>query len=343
MFLLSTEEINMTRNEYIKSFNSVIDDKVKPMSSQNSLISIINQWLNNTDASIVSSGKFIHEVREISSRTDKEDIKKTFKGSRLLSYLVNRDILSKFGKEIKRTKDVVGYNWFGDVNSYHLNNKEDPENIFTRRWISNFRLFKGQILKSASKLCYGDYRQIHPLASDMIIVKEYELDKNKVAIFVNYGFFTPNANQKNINKFFSIASTITYQLEAALGCMETVKSIHTYPFKNMCGWEGYKIIISLREVKHTYSPTDKEIYQQKCDEIVNTPKEETTLEELMECLDDSPEPIEIRPEVIALEKAYKEVLEISNKAQKEYEKAKRIWEESVNRLDRLEQALQLIK
>ncbi|EOK1777154.1 hypothetical protein ACM4O4_000195 [Shigella sonnei] len=333
----------MTRNEYIKSFNSVIDDKVKPMSSQNSVLSIVNQWLNNIDVSIVSSSRFIHEVREISSRTDKDDIKKTFKGSRLLSYLVNRDILSKFGKEIKRTKDVVGYNWFGDVNSYHLNNKEDPENIFTRRWISNFRLFKGQILKSASKLCYGDYRQIHPLASDMIIVKEYELDKNKVAIFVNYGFFTPNANQKNINKFFSIASTITYQLEAALGCMETVKSIHTYPFKNMCGWEGYKIIISLREVKRTYSPTDKEIYQQKCDEIVNTPKEETTLEELMECLDDSPEPIEIRPEVIALEKAYKEVLEISNKAQKEYEKAKRIWEESVNRLDRLEQALQLIK
>ncbi|END4636167.1 hypothetical protein ABL716_000834 [Escherichia coli] len=332
----------MTRNEYIKSFNSVIDDKVKPMSSKNSVISIINQWLNNTDASIVSSGKFIHEVREISSRVDKDDIKKTFKGSRLLSYLVNRDILSKFGKEIKRTKDVVGYNWFGDVNSYHLN-KEAPENIFTRHWISNFRLFKGQILKSASKLCYGDYRQIHPLASDMIIVKEYELDENKVAIFVNYGFFTPNANQKNINKFFSIASTITYQLKAVLGCMETVENIHTYPFKNICGWEGYKIVVSLREVKCTYSPTSKEIYQQKCDEIVNTPKEETTLEELMECLDDSPEPVEIRPEVIALEKAYKEVLEISNKAQKEYEQAKRIWEESVNRLDRLEQALQLIK
>ena len=343
MFLLSTEEINMTRNEYIKSFNNVIDDKVKPMSSQNSVISIINQWLNNTDASIVSSSKFIHEVREISSRTDKDDIKKTFKGSRLLSYLVNQDILGKFGKEIKRTKDVVGYNWFGDVNSYHLNNKEDPENIFTRRWISNFRLFKKQILKSASKLCYGDYRQIHPWASDMIIIKEYELDKNKAAIFVNYEFFTPEANQKNINKFFSIASDITRQLETALLCMETVENIHTYPFKNVCGWEGYKIVVSLREVKCAYSLTDKEIYQQKCEEIVNTPKEETTLEELMDNLDDSPESVEIRPEVIALEKAYKEALEISNKAQKEYEQAKRIWEESVNRLDRLEQALQLIK
>lgn len=332
----------MTRNEYIKSFNSVIDDKVKPVFSQNSVISIINQWLNNTDASIVSSSKFIHEVHKISSRTNKDAIKKTFKGSRLLSYLVNRDILGKFGKEIKRTKDVVGYSWFGDVNSYHLN-KEDPENIFTRRWISNFRLFKKQILKSASKLCYGDYRQIHPWTSDMIIIKEYELDKNKAAIFVNYEFFTPEANQKNINKFFSIASDITRQLETALLCMETVENIHTYPFKNICGWEGYKIVVSLREVKCAYSPTDKEIYQQKCDEIVNTPKEETTLEELMECLDDSPEPVEIRPEVIALEKAYKEVLEISNKAQKEYEQAKRIWEESVNRLDRLEQALQLIK
>lgn len=343
MFLLSNEEINMTRNEYIKSFNSVIDDKAIPMFGQNIVLSIINQWLNSVDASIVSSTKFIHEIRKISSRVDKDVIKKTFKESRLLSYLVNRDILGNFGKEIKRTKDVVGYNWFGDVNSYHLNNKEDPENIFTRRWISNFRLFKGQILKSASKLCYGDYRQIHPLASDMIIVKEYELDENKVAIFVNYGFFTPNANQKNINKFFSIASTITYQLKAVLGCMETVENIHTYPFKNICGWEGYKIVVSLREVKCTYSPTSKEIYQQKCDEIVNTPKEETTLEELMDNLDDSPEPVEIRPEVIALEKAYKEVLEISNKAQKEYEQAKKIWEESVNRLDRLEQALQLIK
>lgn len=343
MFLLSTEEINMTRNEYIKSFNSVIDDKVKTVSSQNSVISIINQWLNNTDASIVSSSKFIHEVHKISSREYKDDIKETFKGSRLLSYLVNQDILGKFGKEIKRTKDVVGYNWFGDVNSYHLNNKEDPENIFTRRWVSNFRLFKKQILKSASKLCYGDYRQIHPWASDMIIIKEYELDKNKAAIFVNYEFFTPEANQKNINKFFSIASDITRQLETALLCMETVENIHTYPFKNICGWEGYKIVVSLREVKCAYSPTDKEIYQQKCEEIVNTPKEETTLEHLIECLDDSPEPVEIRPEVIALEKAYKEVLEISNKAQKEYEQAKRIWEESVNRLNRLEQALQLIK
>lgn len=343
MFLLSTEEINMTRNEYIKSFNSVIDDKVKPVFSQNSVISIINQWLNNTDASIVSSSKFIHEVHKISSRADKDDIKETFKGSRLLSYLVNQDILGKFGKEIKRTKDVVGYSWFGDVNSYHLNVKEDPENIFTRRWISNFRLFKKQILKSASKLCYGDYRQIHPWASDMIIIKEYELDKNKAAIFVNYEFFTPEANQKNINKFFSIASDITRQLETALLCMETVENIHTYPFKNICGWEGYKIVVSLREVKCAYSPTDKEIYQQKCEEIVNTPKEETTLEHLIECLDDSPEPVEIRPEVIALEKAYKEVLEISNKAQKEYEQAKRIWEESVNRLNRLEQALQLIK
>lgn len=332
----------MTRNEYIKSFNSVIDDKVKPVFSQNSVISIINQWLNNIDASIVSSSKFIHEVHKISSREYKDDIKETFKGSRLLSYLVNQDILGKFGKEIKRTKDVVGYSWFGDVNSYHLN-KEDPENIFTRRWISNFRLFKKQILKSSSKLCYGDYRQIHPWASDMIIIKEYELDKNKAAIFVNYEFFTPEANQKNINKFFSIASDITRQLETALLCMETVENIHTYPFKNICGWEGYKIVVSLREVKCAYSPTDKEIYQQKCDEIVNTPKEETTLEELMECLDDSPEPVEIRPEVIALEKAYKEVLEISNKAQKEYEQAKKIWEESVNRLDRLEQALQLIK
>ncbi|MFP9219800.1 hypothetical protein, partial [Enterococcus faecalis] len=299
----------MTRNEYIKSFNSVIDDKAIPMFGQNSVLSIINQWLNSVDASIVSSTKFIHEIRKISSRVDKDVIKKTFKESRLLSYLVNRDILGNFGKEIKRTKDVVGYNWFGDVNSYHLNNKEDPENIFTRRWISNFRLFKKQILKSASKLCYGDYRQIHPLASDMIIIKEYELDKNKVSIFVNYGFFTPETNQKNINKFFSIASTITRQLETALLCMETVENIHTYPFKNICGWEGYKLVISLREVKCAYSPTSKEIYQQKCDEIVNTPKEETTLEELMECLDDSPEPIEIRPEVIALEKAYKEVLE----------------------------------
>ncbi|URY16072.1 hypothetical protein [Shigella phage ESh36] len=333
----------MTRNEYIKSFNSVIDDKVKPVSSQNSVISIINQWLNNTDASIVSSSKFIHEVHKISSREYKDDIKETFKGSRLLSYLVNQDILGKFGKEIKRTKDVVGYNWFGDVNSYHLNNKEDPENIFTRRWISNFRLFKGQILKSASKLCYGDYRQIHPWASDMIIIKEYELDKNKAAIFVNYEFFTPEANQKNINKFFSIASDITRQLETALLCMETVENIHTYPFKNICGWEGYKIVVSLREVKCTYSLTDKEIHQKKCEEIVNAPKEETTLEELMDWLDDSPEPIEIRPEVIALEKAYKEALEIKNKAEKEYESAKRIWEESVNRLDRLEQALQLIK
>ena len=343
MFLLSTEEIIMTRNEYIRSFNNTIDDRVKPLIGKGVIFLIINEWLNKIDPEVVASARFIHEVREISSRLDKDDIKITFKGSRLLSYLVNKDIISKFGTEIKRTKDTVGYKWFGDVNTYHLRIKEDPENIFTRRWISNFRLFKKQILKSASKLCYGDYRQIHPLAADMITVKEYDLDKNKVAIYINYGFFTPEINQKNINKFFSISNTIMHQLKAVLHCMKTVKSVHTYPFTNACGWEGYKIVISLREVKCAYSLTDKEIHQKKCEEIVNAPKEETTLEELMDWLDDSPEPIEIRPEVIALEKAYKEALEIKNKAEKEYESAKKIWEESVNRLDRLEQALQLIK
>ncbi|QZB89725.1 hypothetical protein T4583L_88 [Escherichia phage T4] len=146
-------------------------------------------------------------------------------------------------------------------------------------------------------------------------------------LFVNYGFFTPETNQKNINKFFSIAST-----NSSIRDRITLygNSRNSYILLRICGWEGYKLVISLREVKCAYSPTSKEIYQQKCDEIVNTPKEETTLEELMECLDDSPEPIEIRPEVIALEKAYKEVLEISNKAQKEYEQAKKIWEESVS-------------
>ena len=69
----------MTRNEYIKSFNSVIDDKAIPMFGQNSVLSIINQWLNSVDASIVSSTKFIHEIRKISSRVDKDVIKKLLK------------------------------------------------------------------------------------------------------------------------------------------------------------------------------------------------------------------------------------------------------------------------
>lgn len=56
----------------------------------------------------------------------------------------------------------------------------------------------------------------------------------------------------------------------------------------------------------------------------------------MECFDDLFELIEICLEVIVLEKVYKEVLEIFNKVQKEYEQVKKIWEEFVNCFDCLE-------
>lgn len=42
--------------------------------------------------------------------------------------------------------------------------------------------------------------------------------------------------------------------------MEIVENIYIYFFKNICGWEGYKFVISFCEVKCVYLFISKEIY-----------------------------------------------------------------------------------
>ena len=329
----------MTRNEYIQAFNTTIDAKVKPLTGELSILSIINFWLNQIDSTIVASGRFKKDIATIASRAGNDDIKKTFKGSRVLSYLVNKDLLHKFGVESRRGKGTIGYHWFGDVEKYYLDKQGYTVSEFAHCWAREFRDNKMSIIKSATKLMDGDYRTISHLAEHMINVKES--GENQVIITVKYEFFTPQATPENVKKYLDVASTLTSQMQCALNCMHTVEKIKVDPITSTHGWKGWKIVATLREVKCAKQPTVAEIYKKKSEEIMNAPQE-TTLEDLIDNLNN--EPVEQKaPEIVALEMAYNKALAVNKKATEDYTKAKRLWEESTNRLDKLEQALELLK
>ncbi|QIN95501.1 hypothetical protein MN01_00123 [Escherichia phage MN01] len=330
----------MTRNEYIQAFNTTIDAKVKPLIGESAILLIINYWLNQIDSTIVASGRFKKDIATIASRAGKDDIKKTFKGSRVLAYLVNKDLLNKFGVESRRGKGTIGYHWFGDVEKYYLDNQGYTVSEFANCWAREFRDNKMSIIKSATKLMGGDYRTISHLAEHMIKVKES--GANQVIITAKYGFFTPVATPENVKKYFDAASTLTSQMQCALNYMRTVEKIKVDPITSTHGWKGWKIVVTLREVKCAKQPTVAEIHKKKNEEIMNAPHEVTTLEDLIDNLNN--EPVKQKaPEIVALETAYNEALAVNKKATEDYTKAKRLWEESTNRLDKLEQALELLK
>lgn len=330
----------MTRNEYIRAFNTTIDAKVKPLTGESAILSIINSWLNQIDSTIVASGRFEKDIATIASRAGKDDIKKTFKGSRVLAYLVNKDLLNKFGVESRHGKGTIGYHWFGDVEKYYLDKQGYTVSEFANCWAREFRDNKMSIIKSATKLMGSDYRTISHLAEHMINVKES--GENQVIITVKYEFFTPVATPENVKKYLDVASTLTSQMQCALNYMRTVEKIKVDPITSTHGWKGWKIVVTLREVKCAKQPTDAEIYKKKSEEIMNAPHEVTTLEDLIDNLNN--EPVKQKaPEIVALETAYNEALAINKKATEDYTKAKRLWEESTNRLDKLEQALELLK
>lgn len=329
----------MTRNEYIQAFNTTIDAKVKPLTGESAILLIINYWLNQIDSTIVASGRFKKDIATIASRAGNDDIKKTFKGSRVLAYLVNKDLLNKFGVESRRGKGTIGYHWFGDVEKYYLDKQGYTASEFANCWAREFRDNKMSIIKSATKLMDGDYRTISHLAEHMINVKES--GENQVIITVKYEFFTPQATPENVKKYLDVASTLTSQMQCALNCMRTVEKIKVDPITSTHGWKGWKIVATLREVKCAKQPTVAEIYKKKSEEIMNAPQE-TTLEDLIDNLNN--EPVEQKaPEIVALEMAYNKALAVNKKATEDYTKAKRLWEESTNRLDKLEQALELLK
>lgn len=329
----------MTRNEYIQAFNATIDTKVKPLTGESAILLIINYWLNQIDSTIVASGRFKKDIATIASRAGNDDIKKTFKGSRVLAYLVNKDLLHKFGVESNRGKGTIGYHWFGDIEKYYLDKQGYTVSEFAHCWAREFRDNKMSIIKSATKLMGGDFRTISHLAEHMIKVKES--GENQVIITVKHEFFTPVATPENVKKYLDVACTLTHQLVCALNYMRTVEKIKVDPITSTHGWKGWKIVVTLREVKCAKQPTVTEIHKKKSEEIMNAPQE-TTLEDLIDNLNN--EPVKQKaPEIIALETAYNKALAVNKKATEDYTKAKRLWEESTNRLDKLEQALELLK
>src|SRR5699024_3713604 len=108
-------------------------------------------------------------------------------------------------------------------------------------------------------------------------------------------------------------------VEQALALMDTVEKYETQEINHTLGWKGYEVLVKVREIKCAVPKTDAEIYQEKCEEIVNTDKEPATLEDLIYELNSprllAPTPITKSklPEIIALEKAYKDALAINKK------------------------------
>ena len=336
----------MTRTEYINAFTTYITANTPPLTPYVVIVSNINKWVDQIDDAL--SRCFKAEIEKIAGRLCIHDIIKTFKGSRLLSRLVNKDILSEFGKEKHPgSSHVVNYKWFGDTIKGYIKIKGmDPNSLFPQRWVSEFKANSALILKAASKtIVSGDCRTIHPMANCMIKTNSY---KGKAIISV---IWSPNRKPKDdaeVVKYQDIAYDTLNTIEQALALMDTVEKYETQEVKHHLGWKGYEVLVTVREIKCTVPKTDAEIYQEKCEEIVNTDKEPATLEDLINDLNSpimAPTPITKSklPEIVALEKAYKDALAINKKLTGQYTAAKKLWEESTNRLDRLEQALELLK
>ena len=335
----------MTRNEYIKAFTAYITTNTQPLTPYEVIVSNISKWVDQIDEDL--SQCFKSEIEKIAGRLSISDIIETFKGSRLLSRLVNKDLLSDFGKEKYRSPAHVNYKWFGDVLKGYIKIKGmDLSTLFPQRWAAEFKANSALILKAATKtVVAGDGRTIHPLANCMIKTNAY---KGRVLISI---IWSPNRKPKDeaeVVKYQDISYDTLNTIEQALALMDTVEKYETQEIKRTLGWKGYEVLVKVREIKCAVPKTDAEIYQEKCEEIVNTDKEPATLEDLINDLNSpimAPTPITKSkvPEVIALEKAYKDALAINKKLTGQYTAAKKLWEESTNRLDRLEHALELLK
>lgn len=334
----------MTRNEYINAFRAYIIANTPPHTPYEVIVSNINKWVDGIDEDL--SRCFKSEIEKIASRLYISDITDTFKGSRLLSRLVNKDILSEFGKGKYCGSSHVSYKWFGDASKGYIKIKGmDPSNLFPQRWAAEFKANAALILKAAAKtIVAGDSRTIHPMANCMIKTNAY---KGKVLISI---IWSPSRKPKEVevSKYQDISYNTLNIVEQALALMDTVEKYEIQEIKHHLGWKGYEVLVTVREIKCLVPKTDAEIYQEKCEEIVNTDKEPATLEDLINDLNSpimAPTPITKSklPEIMALEKAYKDALAINKKLTGQYTAAKKLWEESTNRLDKLEQALELLK
>ncbi|QBP35698.1 thioredoxin [Phage NC-G] len=336
----------MTRNEYIKAFTAYITTNTPPLTPYEVIVSNISKWVDQIDEDL--SRCFKSEIEKIAGRLFISDIIETFKGSRLLSRLVNKDLLSGFGKGKYCGTSHVNYQWFGDVLKSYIKIKgADPKGLFPLRWAGEFHTNSALILKAAAKtFVKGVCRTNHPIAPQMI---KACAKNGKVHISIIWSPSWKPKDEAEVSKYQDISYNTLNTVEQALALMHTVEKYEIQEIKHPLGWKGYEALVTVREIKCPVPKTDAEIYQEKCEEIVNTDKEPATLEDLIDELNSPrllvPTPITKSkpPEVVALEKAYKDALAINKKLTAQYTAAKKLWEESTNRLDRLEQALELLK
>ena len=312
----------MTRNEYINAFNNYM---IATMSHE-VIVSNISKWVDQIDEDL--SRCFKSEIEKIAGRLFISDITETFKGSRLLSRLVNKDLLSGFGKGKYCGANHVSYQWFGDVLKGYIKIKGmDPSTLFPQRWAAEFKANSALILKAATKtVVAGDGRTIHPLANCMIKTNAY---KGRVLISI---IWSPNRKPKDeaeVVKYQDISYDTLNTIEQALALMDTVEKYETQEINHFRGWKGYEVLVKVREIKCIVPKTDAEIYQENCEKIMNADKEPAALEDLIDALNSpimAPTPITKSklPEVIALEKAYDEALAVNKKVTEEYTAAKKI-------------------
>lgn len=298
----------MTRTEYINAFTTYITANTPPLTPYVVIVSNINKWVDQIDDAL--SRCFKAEIEKIAGRLCIHDIIKTFKGSRLLSRLVNKDILSEFGKEkYPGSSRVVNYKWFGDVLKGYIKIKGmDPKSLFPLRWAGEFHTNSALILKAAAKtFVKGDCRTNHPIAPQMI---KACAKNGRVHISIIWSPVWKPKDEVEVSKYHDISYNTLNTVEQALALMHTVEKYEIQEIKHLLGWKGYEVLVTVREIKYPVPKTDAEIYQEKCEEIVNTDKEPATLEDLINDLNSpimAPTPITKSklPEVVALEKAYK--------------------------------------
>lgn len=335
----------MTRNEYIAAFTKHINSSLRTtLFSEDYAASMIKAFLIEHNAYAEDSSFFARalnaEINSLKQEPTSSAIIYSFERSRMLSYLVARDNLAKFGTVENHSINPNSWcriNWMNDV-FYDYSSKFLVEN-YTHRWMYNFFHQLGYIIATGAKMhLTGDIRKV-PANAHLYVYKVSSLETHTQGNPLVYKVVNPVVGTifSRLSKNSKLAenqntTAIKTQLCKALQTMKSVSDVVVEAGEDSCGRVVYTFKITLAPVK---VPNQ-----------VQTPKEPVTPvvideKKWVEAINNVSNMV--RPEVIALEKAYSEALEINKKATEEYTKAKKIWEESTNRLDKLEQALELLK
>jgi hypothetical protein len=332
----------MTRIEYIEEFTKHINSSLRSsLFGEDYAASMIKAFLVEHDAFADGVNSFngrtlLAEIDSLKQEPTAQAIIYGFVRSRMLTYLVSRDNLSKFGTVENHPTSPNTWcriRWINDVFADYTT--KSLIGNYAHRWMYSFYHHLGYIIASGAKMhLAGDVRNVPSNSAAYV----YKVPSTGTEVLYNVASYLPARRFEGLSKKAKLienqnTTTVKTQLFKALKAMKSVSRVEVETFEDASGKVVYAFSITLAQVK---------IPNQVKEPKVQEPKPATFDEaKWTEAINNVPN--NARPEVIALERAYSEALEHNKILTEAYTKAKNLWEESTNRLDRLEQALELVK